>query len=103
MSIPGGTQNSAGHGPVQLSIEDPALSRAVELNDAQRCLPISAVLWFCDFVFLLHHLTVLPPLICVLFMSAVNQELLVHPCTSCHYGLISCLLEQTIPEPGGDV
>ena len=47
ISILGELQNSMGQGPDQPTLGNPALSRAVEPDDLQRCLP-STFLWFCD-------------------------------------------------------
>lgn len=42
----GDTQNLTVHSPEQPAVADSALSKG--LDDLQRCLPASAVLWFCN-------------------------------------------------------
>lgn len=44
--ILGTVQNSNGHSPGQLALGDPALIRVGGLDDIQRSLPTSTILWF---------------------------------------------------------
>lgn len=44
----GDIQHPTGHVPEQPALADPALSRGVGQDNLQRCLPSSAILWFCE-------------------------------------------------------
>ena len=62
VSIHGNIENPTGQGSEQPATVDPAVSSGGEIDDLQRSLPMSALLWFCDkeewFLYLIQPLTV---------------------------------------------